>query len=78
MKVLIDGKEVEFQNDVTVIYDEIIYGTDDDNLDLEGELHVTLNCEGIVTDLISVCEDGDAEIIGTMSNTYGEIAEWCI
>jgi len=78
MKVLIDGKEVKCLNDIKVIYDGVVFGMNDDDLDLEGELHVALNCEGIVADLISVCEDGDAEVIGTMSNTYGEMSEWCI
>jgi len=78
MKVFIDGKAMYVQNDVKIIYDDVIFGMNDDNQDEIGELHVGLNCEGIVVDLISICEDGDAEVIGTMSNTYGEMAEWCI
>ena len=78
MKVFIDGKAMCVQNDVKVIYEDVIFGMNDENQDEIGELHVALNCEGIVADLISECEDGDAEVIGTMSNTYGEMTEWCI
>ena len=78
MQVLIDGKEVECKNDIRVMYDGVIFGMDDDGNDEEGELHVILNCEGMVLDLISECEDGDAEVVGTMSQTYGEMAEYCI
>jgi hypothetical protein len=78
MKVLIDGNEVKVQNDVCIIYDGIVYGMDDKYKDLEGELHVVLNYEGIVLDLINPNSGEDSEIIGTMSNTAGEMAEWCI
>jgi hypothetical protein len=74
MKVLIDGKEVEVQNDIKVIYDEIIFGMDDDGKDIEGELHVLLNCEGMVTDLFV----DDNELVATMSRTAGELADDCI
>ena len=60
MKVIIDGKEVPCQNDVKVIYeDEIIdaeYGYANgyplDPKVTRGELHITLNCEGMVADTI--------------------------
>jgi hypothetical protein len=43
MKVMIDGEEVKCLNDVKVIYEDI---------NEEGEeLHVTLNGEGMVTDV---------------------------
>ena len=70
MKVLIDGKEVRVQNDIRVIYDEIIYGMDDNDKDLEGQLQVVLTHEGMIGDVFD--EDGDC--IGTMSQTYGEMA----
>ena len=71
MKVLIDGKEVRVQNDIRIIYDEVIYGMDEDMTDLEGHLQVVLNHEGIVGDVF----DEDGENIGTMSQTYGEMAD---
>jgi len=71
MKVLIDGKEIEVQNDVRIIYDEVIYGWDDDDTELEGSLHLVANHEGLVTDVV----DKDGEIFATWSNTYGELAD---
>jgi len=54
MKVLIDGKEIQVQNDVRIIYE----GVPLPEADLEepcperdtGELQVVLNCEGLVVD----------------------------
>jgi len=69
MKVLIDGKEVECLNDVKVIYDDILVNKEG----TEGELHVILNCEGMVTDLFF-----DDEIVATMSRLAAELADDCI
>ncbi|MHA2022803.1 MAG: hypothetical protein ACTSWQ_03990 [Candidatus Thorarchaeota archaeon] len=72
MKVLIDGKEINVQNDVRIIQNGIIYGMSvDDETDLEGHLEVVLTGEGIVSDVYN----RDGEPIGTMSQTYGELAD---
>jgi len=75
MIVLIDGKEVKVQNDVKIIYDGVVCDLDDDDKDIEAELHVTLTSEGIVTDVIN---SDDGGYVATMSRTYGELADDCI
>jgi len=45
MKVFIDGEQVECNNDVKIIYENRII--DDPNI---GELHITLNHEGMIAD----------------------------
>lgn len=44
MKVLIDGREVEVQNDVKIIWDQM------DEHEKEQELHLTCTYEGIIAD----------------------------
>lgn len=74
MIVIIDGKEVAVQNDVRIIYDEVVYDMDENDNNLFGELHLFVNHEGIVSDLL----DAEGNNIATMSQTYGEIADSCI
>jgi len=50
MKILIDGKEVKFENDVKVIWE--------DTPDAEQELHMCATYEGIILDVI---ESGEVE-----------------
>ena len=70
MKIYIDGQEVEALNDVR-ISDDIIYGMDEDGNDLEGHVQVVLTAEGVIVDVFD--EDGD--VIGTSSQTFGELAD---
>jgi len=71
VKVLIDGKEVPVLNDVTVIYDDV--PIDIGGREIQASPHVTLNCEGIVTDMVDY--DGDV----TLSAWYNmdDIVERC-
>jgi len=79
MIVLIDGKEVKIQNDIKVIYDDVVVDMDDDGSDINAELHVTMTHEGQILDLITTetTPDGDAEVIGTHATEYGEMASLC-
>jgi hypothetical protein len=70
MKIYIDGQEIEALNDVR-ISDDIIYGMDEDGNDLEGHVQVVLTAEGVIVDVFD--EDGD--VIGTSSQTFGELAD---
>jgi hypothetical protein len=70
MKIYIDGQEVEALNDVR-ISDDIVYGMDEDGNDLEGHVQVVLTAEGVIVDVFD--EDGD--VIGTSSQTFGELAD---
>jgi hypothetical protein len=64
MKVLIDGVEIEVLNDVKVIYEEQLIDVDpaEGGLDTYGQVHVTMNSEGMVIDVI---EDGSNDIAST-------------
>ena len=80
MKLFVDGEEVEFQNDVKVIYDDVCVDMDaDTDEEIHGELHATLTNEGMILDLITteITPDGDAEVLGTYATEYGEMATLC-
>jgi len=80
MKLYVDGKEVDFKNDVKVVYDGVCVDMDiDSGEETSGELHVTLTHEGQILDLITTetTPDGDAEVIGTHAEEYGEMAVRC-
>jgi len=47
MKVLIDGEEIEFLNDVKIIWDET-----HDNWGQKDESHLTATSEGIIVDMV--------------------------
>jgi len=66
MQVLIDGIQVEFGNDVKVIWED----TPEDNK----ELHLTATSEGIILDVFD--EDGECE--RTMSLDTEQLSEECI
>lgn len=63
MKLLIDGKEVPFQNDVKVI-------VEDEDIGEDSELHLTFTHEGVVTDIID-----NGQVTATDSDTYTELFE---
>jgi len=65
MKVLIDGEEVECLNNVKVIYEE-----GDENHE---ELHVTLNNEGQVLDVV----DEEGRVEKTYWALVSHLAEEC-
>jgi hypothetical protein len=66
--VLIDGKPVSFQNDVKIIFPGVYVGgsTDDNN----NELHLSVNSEGLVTDVVR-----EGEVIGTQSYMADSLVE---
>jgi hypothetical protein len=61
MKVLIDNKEIEVINSVTIIENNV----NEDNT----KLHITFNNEGMVADLI----DNNDEVVGTYWKTYEDL-----
>jgi len=74
MKVLIDGKEVQVQNDVKIIYDGVCIDIDSDtDTDILGELHATMTSEGMILDVI----DTEGEVCATYATEYGQMASWC-
>ena len=75
MKLIIDGKEVEFDHQVKVIYeDEFMY---DDGDEMRGELHITLTEEGIITDLYHEDNPGQ-DCDATMAWDKEYLIEGCI
>lgn len=62
VKLLIDGQETPFQNDVKIIYE-----ADEDQ---DEQLHMTYTHEGLVEDLLH-----DDEVVKTNNVTYVEICE---
>lgn len=59
MKVLVDGKEVDVENDVKIVWEgEFLEEPEVVGEHLKSELHLTANCEGIVLDVVS---DGEVE-----------------
>jgi hypothetical protein len=55
MKVFIDGEEVQFQNDVKVVFEDEtldVMEQDDTFTDVTGDLHVTVNNEGVILDAV--------------------------
>lgn len=54
MKIEIDGKEVEVQNDIKIIYDDVPMFKDchGHNVEVCGQLHITVRSEGITIDKI--------------------------
>ena len=69
MKLLPDSND----GGVRVIYEDIVYGMDEAGNDMFADLHVILNDDGLICDLI----DGD-DIVGTAALDRGQLAEWCI
>lgn len=54
MKVLVDGKEIEFENDVKIIYEEGDFVFEHRGKEREDfELHVGANSEGLVADVVN-------------------------
>jgi len=51
MILMVDGKEVKVQNDVRIIYEDVIYDIDENEEDVEGQLQVVLTHEGIIADV---------------------------
>jgi len=70
MHILVDGKEVEFKNDVKITATDIYVEENGNGKEGLAALTVTLTHEGIILDL----ENEDGENIGTDSQTYVEIA----
>lgn len=70
MKVSLDGG-VTFHDakDVRVIYEGVEIPGEDEN----GDLHITMTPEGIVTDVWGTDENGDNENPGTDSVTVSEL-----
>ena len=58
--LLIDGREVAFQNEIKVIYEE--------DPTIGEQLHLTVTNEGLVTDVV-ICDD----VEDTTSETFDEI-----
>jgi len=76
MKVFIDGKEVEFQNDVKIRYEvEPV-----DGITEESDLDVTLTCEGIILDLVEVTRASapSAEVTCTDCSTTDEMMQFLL
>jgi len=77
MKLIVDGKEVQFDNQVKVIYEDEFVGMDDRDREVYGQLHVTLTHEGLIADLFE--EDNDTqECDRTMCMETNDLIEQCI
>ena len=72
MKILVDGKEVPCQNDVKIIYEDELVDVLPSGVDVYSDLHVTLNCEGLVADVIS---KGEQESSRSMWKDIEDIIE---
>lgn len=73
MKLFIDGKEVEFQNDVKVVWDDE-YPEDD------MELHMAATHEGIILDRFTRQDDSDEtglSVEATASLGIDDVDEFC-
>jgi hypothetical protein len=73
MVLIVDGKKVPVQNDVKVVYEDVLCVTSDDE-EYTARLHVTLNCEGAIFDLFD--EEGVA-ILRTAGMTIVDMEEAC-
>lgn len=73
MRVLIDGKFVHVENDVTIIYDGMIFNIEDQ--ETSAELYVRATHEGIIKDVWSVEEDEPDWPLATSSIMAQEIVE---
>lgn len=51
MILIVDGKKVEVQNDVKVVYEDVTCMYEDDDEEYRGVLQVTLTDEGAILDL---------------------------
>jgi hypothetical protein len=71
MKIYVDGKEIEFQNDVRIVY-EI---EPDVGITNSSDCEIVLNCEGMVLDVVEVTERScpSAESTRTGSLTVDEL-----
>lgn len=69
MRLLVDGRVLKVDNDVRVIYDDMIFENVDGD-EVAVELHVVLTSEGVIEDV--VCGD---EVIATNSLMAQEIVE---
>lgn len=69
MRLLVDGRVLKVDNDVRVIYDDMIFENVDGD-EVAVELHVVLTSEGIIEDVVY----GD-EVIATNSLMAQEIVE---
>lgn len=58
---------------VKVIIPEVEYTEDGE--DHMGELHITINHEGVVYDLVRPTEDGGREVVETRATDHGFIAD---
>lgn len=74
MKVFIDGKVVKCDS-ITVVYEDELFGMNDQDQEVYGELHIILNSEGVITDLI---EDGSDDVDQTMCYEPYDLIEQCI
>jgi hypothetical protein len=71
-----NGKDHWFPKDigqVKVIIPEVEYTEDGE--DRTGELHITINHEGVVYDLVRPTEDGGREVVATRAIDHGFIAD---
>ena len=73
MRVLIDGKFVHVENDVTIVYDDLIFNIEDQ--ESNAELHVRATHEGIIKDVWSVEEEEPESLLATSSTMAQEIVE---
>jgi hypothetical protein len=71
MKVFVDGKEIAVKNDIRVVYEGVWADVDDfTDEEMIGDLHVILNYEGMIQDLI----DEDEEIVRTHAEEVESMA----
>ena len=81
MKVIIDGKEVECNDSVTIIHEDQIIGVSwDEELeetkeveceDMIGEVHIKCNHEGIIVDVV----DNEGTVGASMWQTVDDLTE---
>ena len=72
MKLLVDGELVSVQNDLTIIYDNIIL--QDAEEEYEAELHVRATHEGIITDVWNYSFEPE-DCVATSGETAQEIVD---
>jgi len=53
MTLIVDGKKIEVQNDIRVVYRDVPISGNFLEEDKKADLQVVLNCEGIVLDVLS-------------------------
>jgi len=73
MIVMVDGKKIEVQNDIRVIYTDVIIGETEDESVL-GDLQVVLTHEGMITDIFD--SDGKPADL-TSALEVNELVEMC-